>query len=123
MLPDIEIADDLARSQRHSRCSSSKKSKKKKGLRLSLQRAPEGSDPQIKVPIKPPAKKIKPLVLNDSWEDMKPIRATSHEVKRTMAKNINVETSDNLVPEKPVKSESVHSSRSIKTSSSSGIQQ
>jgi hypothetical protein len=120
MLPDIELAEEMARSQLSKRPSDSKKSKKHRGLRLSLQIAPNDSDKLIHLTKDPPPRRVKPLNLNDSWDDLKPIKASSYQVKRGLLNNANKETSDIISPELADRANSLHSSKSIHTSSSSG---
>lgn len=80
MLGEIEKMDDEARSQRsHKMQTKIKKKKTKKSMKLNLLRAPsdvEQSDKKIIL-----VKKLKPLLLNDSWEDLKPAKNTGKQAQ------------------------------------------
>lgn len=119
MLTDIEKAEDHARSERSNTKSKGKKSKKKVGLRLSLQVAPQDSERILEIPKPNKPRKLKPLALNDSWDDIKPIKASSYQVKRGLNLNANAETSENLGEGKLKKKSSQSSNKEVVTSSSS----
>lgn len=109
MLGDIERLDDEARSARSFKLKTKiKKKKSGKSMKLNLIKAP--SDDEKSEQKKKPVIKLKPLLLNDSWEEIKPIKTTSQHLKPLKPQE---------PVEKPEERENTSSDGSIKSSSSS----
>lgn len=119
MLQYLEEDEDGAAREQAKQETAIKRLKKAPELRLNIKATLPESDGETPAAALVPQKKVKPVKLNDSWDDMKSIKASSYQAKRSLQKNENILTSDHVHREKEEKALRARSSNSIRTSSSS----